>query len=342
VQWLLGLAVSLAALALAFRNVDLAEMIQALRTANYVYVAPALALIYLGQHARALSWHTILGRTVPYRRVFDALNEGYLLNNVLPFRLGELGRAYLVSRGQSFTTARALSSVLVERVVDLCMIVGMLAAFIPTVAGLAWARGTAIVSVVITVVALVGVFVLARSRAWILPLARWGLKYITWLNTAHWETRIDAFIEGMSALQDGGRFLFAALCSAGAWAAAGLGASVLLRAFLPATPFLELLSMGFFVLIITGLAIAAPSAPANVGVWEAGVVGALTVFQTDRTLAVSYAVLFHLVTFALTSTLGFLALSREGETLTHLAQAAQSLISGGRAAATEPAETSLG
>jgi hypothetical protein len=341
-QWLVGLAVSVAAFGLAFRGADLARVAEALRTANHFYVLPALGLLYLGLLARAMSWRTILGQPIPFRRVLDALNEGYLLNNVLPFRLGEVARAYLISRGRSLSASQALSSVLVERVVDLCMIVGLLAAFLPLVAGLAWAREAALASVLVTGAALGGLFVLARSRGWVLRLARWGLGYIAWLNTARWEARLGAFIEGMQALQNGRQFFWAATFSALAWLCAGGATSVLLVAFL-ASPTLtasRLLTMGFFVLVISGLGVALPSAPASAGVFEASVVAALAVFRVEGSLALSYALTFHILHFGLTSVLGGIALAREGISLPRLAQAAQSLV-GGAGRVSEPVETSV-
>jgi glycosyltransferase 2 family protein len=323
-QWLVSLTISILAFWLAFRGANVAEVAAALRKANYFYVLPALGCMWIGLLARALSWQSILGRQVPFRRVFAALNEGYLLNNVLPFRLGELGRAYLVSRNQNLSAVHALSSVLVERVIDLCMIVGLFATVLPLVIGLSWAREAAVAALIISGLALGGLFVLTLNRAGVLRLVRWGLKYLSWLNAAHWEIRAGAFLDGMTALQDWRRFLVAAFGSALAWVSASVGAWFLLFAFIPSPT----LPMGFFVLIISGLGIALPSAPASVGVFEASVVTALAAFNIEGSVAFSYALMYHALHFGLTGVLGAIALAREGETLTHLAQSARSLIGG--------------
>ena len=327
IQWLVGLAVSLAALLLAFRGVHAGEMLAALREANYFYVALAVVFNLLGLYARALSWRIILGHKVPYLRVFAALNEGYLLNNVLPFRLGEVGRAYLVSRGQALRTTQALSSVLVERVIDLCMIMGLLGAFLPLVAGLEWARQAAVLWVLITALALGGLFVLARSREMLLRIFRWGAGRLPRLNLQRWEPRLGAFIDGMGALRDGRRFAAAALCSGTAWLMAGAGNSVLLLA-LPIHVNVPFFVVGFFALVVCGLGASLPSAPASAGVFELSVVAALSVFQVNSSLALSYALAYHLVLFGLTGVLGALALAREGESLTHLARVAQEILGG--------------
>lgn len=329
-QWVLGLAVSLAALAVAARGVRVADMAAALQRTNYFYVALAVGFNLLGLFARALSWHIILGRKVPYARVFTALNEGYLLNNVLPLRLGEVGRAYLVSRGRALSTSQALSSVLVERVIDLCMIMGLLGMFLPLVAGLSWARQAALAWVLVTVLALGGLFVVARSRDRMLRLFRWGvslLPRLPRLNVPRWETRVGAFVDGMGALRDGRRFVGAALCSGTAWLLAGVGNAVLLMS-LPIPLNTSVLVVGFFALVVCGLGASLPSAPASAGIFELSVVAALSVFQVESSLAMTYALAYHLVFWGLTSGLGAVALAREGESLAHLAQAAQGLLGG--------------
>jgi len=325
-QWVISIAVSAIAFWLAFRGVQVAEVADTLRTANYFYVLPALACIVVGLMARALSWQTILGRKVPFWRAFTALNEGYLLSNVLPFRLGELGRAYLVSRNRGLSTSQAFSSVIVERVIDLCMIVVLFATVLPLVAGLAWAREAAVLAVVISVAGMGGLFALTLNRALVLRLARWvmGQVRLPWFNAARWETRVVAFLDGLAALRDWRRFALAALASATAWVSASLCAWILMFAFLPAPT----LPMGFFVLVISGLGVALPSAPASMGVFEASVVLALSAFKVDGSVAFTFALIFHALNFGMTSVLGAVALGREGETLSHLAQAARALMSG--------------
>src|SRR3990172_2915142 len=325
-QWAISIAVSAIAFWLAFRGVQVAEVADTLRTANYFYILPALACIVVGLMARALSWQTILGRKVPFWRAFTALNEGYLLSNVLPFRLGELGRAYLVSRNRGLSTSQAFSSVIVERMIDLWMIVVLFATVLPLVAGLAWAREAAVLAVVISVAAMGGLFALTLNRALVLRLANWVMGHVRFprFNAARWETRVVAFLDGLAALRDRRRFALAACASAMAWVSASLCAWFLLFAFLPAPT----LPMGFFVLVISGLGVALPSAPASMGVFEASIVLALSAFKVDGSVAFTFALIFHTLNFGMTTVLGAAALGREGETLFHLAQAARGLMSG--------------
>jgi uncharacterized protein (TIRG00374 family) len=323
-QILIGLIISGLALWLAFSGVDLAQVGTALREANYFYLVPAVLLVWVGLVFRALSWRVILGDRVSLRRAHDALNEGYLLNNVLPFRLGEFGRAYLITRGTSLSPAQALSSVVVERVIDLLMLLTLVLAYLPQLAGLGLGGNFALVSGFVGFAALAALLVVARSQAVVLRLLRAVLNRVPWLHTERWLARAAYLLEGLAVLRDTRRALLAALWSGLAWVAAGLGAWALLLGFVPGAT----LSVGYFVLLAVGLGNAIPSAPGAAGVFEFATVKGLSVFGITGGVALSFALVFHLLNIGLTGVLGGLALAGEGETLGHLARAAQSLVTG--------------
>ena len=331
-QLILGLGVSLLALALAFRGADLGVMVGALRKANYFVLAIGIAFYTVGLFFRALSWRVLLGKRVPYLRAFEALNEGYLLNNLLPFRLGEFGRAYLVSRRNNFPALEALSSIVVERVIDLLMVVILLVSFLPLVAGLNGTRGTLVSSIALGVIAIVVLIVVARNQETVAHLVGRVLRrvHVRWLDADVWEGRATSFLAGLSAVRDPARALQAALWSTTAWLAAALGAWFMLRALLPSAT----LTMAFVTLILTALGAAVPSAPSSAGVFEVVVVAALSIFAVDKSVALSFALTLHAINFLSAVVFGGWALSREGETLAHLASSAQALFTGGHAAKT--------
>jgi uncharacterized protein (TIRG00374 family) len=331
-QLILGLVVSLLALALAFRGADLGAMASALRKANYFVMMPAVGLFALGLVFRALSWRVILGGRVPFRRVFAALNEGYLLNNLLPFRLGEFGRAYLVSHRNNLPPLEALSSIVVERVIDLLMVVLLLVAFLPLVAGLDLARSTAFSSIGLGLLAIIVLVMVARNQERLARLVGAVLRRLRlrWLDPGRWEARAGSFLAGLSAVRDPRRALQAGFWSVMAWAAAGLGAWLLLSAFIPGAT----ITMAIVTLTLVAIGAAVPSAPGSAGVFELVVVKTLFYFGVASSLALSYGLVLHAINIMLAIVLGGLALAREGETLGHLAHAAQSLVS-----SSQPAET---
>jgi uncharacterized membrane protein YbhN (UPF0104 family) len=87
---------------------------------------------------------------------------------------------------------------------------------------------------------------------------------------------------------------------------------VLLQGFVPHPPFWWVA----FVLGVTALGGALPSSSGAVGVLEAAIVAALVVLKVDQSTALAYGIVLHLIQFVITSVLGLIGLSREGESLT--------------------------
>ncbi|MGD8555527.1 MAG: lysylphosphatidylglycerol synthase transmembrane domain-containing protein, partial [Anaerolineales bacterium] len=143
VGWVVGILISLAALVVAFWGVQPGRFLNKIAQANYVYLIPSALLLLLGLLARARSWQVLLGDQVGFGRAFSALNEGYLLNNMLPLRLGELGRAYMVSQGQPIGSAKALATVVMERIIDVVVSLAGLLLALPFVVAPQWARDVA-------------------------------------------------------------------------------------------------------------------------------------------------------------------------------------------------------
>ena len=106
------------ALALVVWGMDWGALRTTLAGANYWWLLPFLALEVAVIWTRALRWRIMLEDRLSTARLFWITNIGYLLNNVLPLRLGEVGRVYLVTRRSTVGMMQGLSSVVVERLVD--------------------------------------------------------------------------------------------------------------------------------------------------------------------------------------------------------------------------------
>src|SRR5215217_3331382 len=96
-RWLPGAIVSILLIAAILYFVDLGAMLDAVRHANIPLLFFAFAIGFVWLLVRAQVWRTLLRNRASYSDVFWTIGEGYLLNNFLPFRLGEVGRAFLLS-----------------------------------------------------------------------------------------------------------------------------------------------------------------------------------------------------------------------------------------------------
>ena len=95
-RWLPGVIISLIAIAFLLPRLTCASCSRrsVRRTTGTCCAGLGISIIWLG--VRGLLWRTLLQNKASYRDVFLTVSEGYLLNNLLPFRLGEFGRAFLV------------------------------------------------------------------------------------------------------------------------------------------------------------------------------------------------------------------------------------------------------
>ncbi len=152
-RWGPGALISVVLIAAILRFVDLPKVIAAMRSANYGLLALATVLAFAWMLVRAIVWRTLLRNRPPYRDTLLALSEGYLLNNFLPLRLGELGRAFLLSRKSDLRFAEILPTVVIERSVDVFFSAVIFLGALPFVIG---AGATGRIAVILGIIILLG------------------------------------------------------------------------------------------------------------------------------------------------------------------------------------------
>ena len=132
----IGISFSLAFLALFLLTVDLGGMVESIAGANYVLLVPAVGLYLVSVLFRTFRWQLLLRhmRRVSTRRLYPVVVVGYMANNLLPFRLGEVVRSYYVGEREGVSKTSALATIFVERVLDaltLLFFIAVIAVFVP-------------------------------------------------------------------------------------------------------------------------------------------------------------------------------------------------------------------
>lgn len=309
-RWLPGAVISLAAVAVLLYFVDLQKFADAVRSADYRLLLAVFALAFGWLALRGFVWRAILRGRACYRDVFLTLCEGYLLNNLLPFRLGEIGRAFLLGRKSGLGFLEVLPTVIIERVLDLAFAAAILLSAVPFVVGAEGAGRIALLIGGLVVLGLVVLYLLARNRERALGLfqrltARWpGLQ-------ERGSQFLGSLFSGLAILTDGGLFLRVLFWMTLNWGLGIIQFFLLMRAFFPeARLFWSQFGLGA---LAFGNAI--PSLPGAVGTFEGAFGGALTILSGDQSASLAAAVTMHLVNFVSTGIIGLYALSNEGETL---------------------------
>jgi len=325
-----GLVVTLGLLAWALHGVDARALIDHLRRANPWLMAATTALATLTFPLRAIRWQLILrgtsGSRLPLGPLWHATAIGFMANNLLPVRAGELARAYAARQAVSVRFTTALASIAVERVFDGLVLVGLftVALAVPSfprdatiggvrLAGLATAGAGLFAGILI-----IALFVVHRPAPWMALLGRVARAVLP-ARTADRVTHLaEGLVAGLDVLKSPGRFLGVAAWSLLLWLVNAASFAVCFRAFgLPVPPEGALLLQG-----VIGFGVALPSSPGFVGVFEAATRGTLAMYGVDATRAVSYAVAYHIGTFVPITLLGLASLSRMRLHLAELRSAA--------------------
>ena len=315
-----GVIISIVSLAIVLYFADLGELWDALVLADSRLILLAVLLILLWLMVRGLFWRTLLQDKAAYMDVFWTLNEGYLINNLLPFRLGEVARAFLLGKKAGLSFWEILPSILIERIMDITYAIGLFFLLLPFVVGISGQGSFAIVMGAGILLVFLVLYLLARNQDWALRMnEKIGQRFpIIRRLTAK---IVPSFITGLAVLTDGRRFLRAVGWVTLNWAIAFLEYYVLVLAFVPEAKLL----WSSFSLIVAALGIAVPSSPGGVGVFEAAMVGALALFGVNASAALAAAITAHVIQYAITGVLGIFALVRDGESLTGLYKRVRSI-----------------
>lgn len=317
IKILIGAAVSLLALAAILYFIEPAQLLAALSGADARFLVLLFGTTLVWLLLRAVVWRTLLQEQAPYGEVFLTLNEGYLLNNVLPLRLGEVGRAFLLSRKAGLGFLQVFSTVVIERALDLGFAAGLLLATLPFVVGAPVAREIALAAGAVVVAGLLGLYLLARNRAWALRQYAAIVARLPRLGRMIGRRQVESLFDGLGALVDFRRFVRVLLLVALNWGVALVQFFFLVRAFLPEA---QPLWAGF-VLAVMAMGVAAPSSPGAIGVLEGSVILALSAFGIDPSTGLAVGLTAHVANYAMTGVIGAYALARDGLSLGGVFQA---------------------
>ena len=301
-----GGAVSIVALWFVLRGVDLARTGDLLRSADLRWAAFAAALLVLDLAFRGLRWQRLLRpiAAVPYRSMFGYLLIGYVANNVLPARLGELIRVHYLGDREGISRASALGTVVVERVVDLVAVVAIAAVALLVLS----VRGI-VANAILVGAAVAGLLLIALALGIVahrLP----GMDRIAALVNRY--PRIQNLARSLQGgLSVAGRprtLLEALVTSAAAWSCAILALAAMGQA-------LGLqLTIAQAALITSGVALASavPAGPSNLGTFEFAAVEIGKAIGVPADSAFALALLIHAAILVVTSVGGGIAFARLG------------------------------
>ena len=319
----LGVGVSVVLLLVLVYQVNLGEIKDALADADYSYLAPAVVLYFGAVLFRTIRWRYLLLplRQFPIRRLYPVVVIGYMANNLLPVRLGEVVRAYYLARQENFNTSSALGTIAVERLFDGITILAFAAISAPWLLllgefdGAADVSRTAVIAFTVVAVAAFGGFLVFFTLLAGKP--EFAARVERFLNLLPARFRPAAsrffwtFVSGMSVLTSPRKQLALLLLSVPVWLSEGamyflIGYSFNLDAHFGST--LAMVLAAALLTATSNLATAVPSAIGGIGPFEVVAQQTLIALGVGASVAGAYAGFVHLVALWLPVNLVGLAL----------------------------------
>jgi glycosyltransferase 2 family protein len=328
-QTALGALLTLLLLGWTLRDVQPQELVQQLRDANIALLIVAAIVATAIFPLRAARWVVLLEPIAPTLRFMDAWRSvaiGMMINNVLPARAGEVARAYALSRATPVPFTSAFASIALDRVFDALVVFAlmfgaMLAPAFPAGAMIAGRPATALIGTW-GVATLATVFAGAVMVAFRPDVVRALATRLTRAVVPSWEHRVAGFVEqataGLAVLRSPSRFLRVVFWTVLHWLTNALAFWLAFRAVGISAPF----SAALFLQGLVAIGVAIPSSPGFFGPFEAFAKTGLQIYSVPVTLAVTWAVGFHLLSFVPITALGAWYFSRLGLSLGDLRRSA--------------------
>ena len=301
----LGIVLSAALLAWVLSQIPLGQVWAVLRSSNLLLFAAAAFVATICVPIRAIRWRPILDPVaprLPYRSLWRASAIGMMVNNVVPARVGELARAYALSREEpTVPFSASLASLAVDRLFDafVVLILTVIPMLLPS-----FPKGARIGDVSTTRVAIVGAILLAA-----LTVVLYGIVYFPkWLIGAYeafarkvapkleepGRNALIHFAAGLSVLRSPVRFTVVLFWAVLHWLCNGLAFWLGFLAVGIQVPF----GAALFLQGVIAIGVAAPAAPGFFGVFEFfGVLG-LGLYGIPKAQATAWAIGYHLLSFA--------------------------------------------
>jgi len=315
----LGLGLSAFFLYLAFRKTDWNQTWTVIQNVGFFWVLVSMPLLALAFWFRALRWRYLL---LPVGRpglhsLFGAIMIGFMSLNLLPLRLGEFIRAYVLGRREGLSKSGVFATVVIERIYDGFMVLLLLVLALifltmplsPEV--MAWVKAFTYLGAIIYLGAVVFLVAAKQKTGLIIRIIHRLLQ-----RFPGWQKRaaglISSFASGLTALGDWRLFLVVTAYSLLVWLASAAFYWVVMLGFQSAGeanlgwqvgPF-----GGVFVLVAIALGIMIPSGPGFVGTFELACIMALVGLGVDKSTAESYAIVVHASQFIPISLVGIVYL----------------------------------
>jgi len=316
----LGVLISVGCLYWALHDKDFPSIWEALKTAQFLWIVPGIAVFFVDVYVRAWRWHYMLRplKKIPTRTMFPIVCIGYMGNNIYPARAGEVLRAVVLKRREGVPISASLATVIVERIFDGVVMLAFIFLNLPELARLTGSSG-ALGGINIRDLALIGAVAFIGALAVFLLAAMFPKvteRIVNWLIDRLVPIKIREktrdvtmrFLTGLESLRSPADALMIFFTTVIIWLLETGKYWFVMHAFQFNVSFFALMLMNGIVNLMTTL----PAAPGYVGTFDAPGIALLQAYGVNGNIATSYTLLLHAALWFPITVLGAYYFLREG------------------------------
>lgn len=287
----IGLVISALFVYLAVRGISFSDLEKSFRSANYLYIIPVILVVLLALYLRSYRWGIIMESLVKYdqKTLFIISSIGFMALGILPARLGEFARPYLVKQKSGIRMSSTMATIIVERVFDvLALMVVMFAVVLKiSLPPIIFKTGITTLSIAFSIF-LILIF-LAVKKEFSLNKIDTILSKLPDRLEKPLKHLAHSFMEGLQILPDVKKTLFVSILSIVIWSVICMSAYLLFFSFGFNLPIIN----AFAISVIIAFGVMLPAAPGFVGTYHFACVLGLTSFGISKPEALSYAIVLH-------------------------------------------------
>ncbi|MFA5874589.1 MAG: lysylphosphatidylglycerol synthase transmembrane domain-containing protein [Anaerolineales bacterium] len=318
-QFWVGVLISGVFLYFALGGLKLGDFWQAVKSANYWWILPGIAVYFVAVWARAWRWHYLLGpvKKIPTRRMFPVTCIGYMGNNIYPARAGEVLRAVILKRKEGVPISASLATIIVERIFDGVVMLGFVFVNLPELAKVAasdsgfvgdiqtlslWGAGFFAAALIVFLLAAMFPKITAKIGQWFID------RILPKRLREQTSGIMHKFLDGLASLRSPVNVLMVFLTSVLIWLLETIKYWFVMHAFSFSVSFFALMLMNG----IVNLATTIPSAPGYIGTFDAPGIAVLTAYGVEQSTAAGYTLVLHAALWLPITLLGAYYMAREG------------------------------
>jgi uncharacterized protein (TIRG00374 family) len=273
----LGTIISAFFIYLAFRRVRFEEILYSLKHANYLLILPNMAVVLLTMVIRAQRWRYLLEPIQRFRlgQLFPSVMIGFMANNLLPARLGEVVRAYSLGAKSNQSRSSIFASIVLERLFDSLSLLAMFWLVILFIPFPEPVKKFGYITLLVNILLIAALILLKRKTQVLIRIALGMFFFLPARLATSIEKIMTKFAEGLSVVKQPGILASIALWSAILWIATAVSNYFVFMAF----GIYPHIAASFILLLFVAAGVMLPSAPGFVGVFQAATIGAFTLLN---------------------------------------------------------------